>query len=449
MTRHPAGLIEGDAMKNVALRRTMGAPAATVSWQRSLRRHALWAALTLALGVPAAQAQTVADGGTHTRVIAAPNGVPVVNIAAPNGAGVSHNTYQQFNVGSNGLILNNSGTVSNTQLAGYIGGNPNLGTGQGASLIVNEVTSTSPSQLNGAMEVAGRAAQVVVANPNGISCSGCGFINVPRGTLTTGRPLFAGGGSLSGLAVTGGTITIEGSGLPSGSTDQVDLLARAVAINAGVWARQLNVVTGPNRVDFATLATQPLGATGATPSVALDVSALGGMYANVIRLVGTEAGLGVNSQGEIIAQNGDLTLTSAGQVVLAGKTTATGDLTIATAQALTNQGTLAAGKTVNITSGSLANSGVLYSGNAITLSADGTVSNSGQIEAQSGGLTCRRRVRSPAPPAAACTRVVRSRCRGLRSATRARSNQPKASRCRSAATPATAAACRRTPATST
>jgi|GEM_PF-420139 len=374
-------------MKNATLRKPTGVPATTVSWQRSLRRHALWAALTLALGVPAAQAQTVADGGTHTSVIAAPNGVPVVNIAAPNGAGVSHNTYQQFNVGSNGLILNNSGTVSNTQLAGYIGGNPNLGANQAASLIVNEVTSTAPSQLNGAMEVAGRAAQVVVANPNGISCNGCGFINAPRGTLTTGKPLFAGDGSLSGLAVTGGTITIDGQGLPAGSTDQVDLLARAVAINAGVWARQLNVVTGPNRIDFATLATQPLGATGATPSVALDVSALGGMYANAIRLVGTEAGLGVNSQGEIIAQNGDLTLTSAGQVMLAGKTTATGNLTVHAAQSLLNHGTLAAGGAVNLGSGDFTNQGVLYGNNAITLSASGTVGNSGQIEAQSGALT--------------------------------------------------------------
>ncbi|WP_329742897.1 hemagglutinin repeat-containing protein [Dyella sp. A6] len=374
-------------MKNANLRQPTGVPAAAVSWHRSLRRHALWAALTLALGVPTVQAQTVTDGGTHTSVIAAPNGVPVVNIAAPNGAGVSHNTYQQFNVGSNGLILNNSGTVSNTRLAGYIGGNLNLGNGQSASLILNEVTSTSPSQLNGAMEVAGHAAQVVVANPNGISCSGCGFINVPRGTLTTGRPLFAGDGSLSGLAVTGGTITIGGNGLPSGSTDQVDLLARAVAINAGVWARQLNVVTGPNRVDYATLATQPLSATGTTPTVALDVSALGGMYANAIRLIGTEAGLGVNSQGEIIAQNGDLTLTSAGQVVLTGKTTATGNVSLTSAQSLTNQGTLAGGGVINLSSGDFTNQGVLYGNNAITLSANGTVGNSGQIEAQSGALT--------------------------------------------------------------
>ncbi|HET8763824.1 MAG TPA: filamentous hemagglutinin N-terminal domain-containing protein, partial [Rhodanobacter sp.] len=191
--RHPAGFIKETAMGNAALRKATNGRSATVRWHRSLRRHALWAAMALALGVPTGQAQTVVtDGGTRTGVVAAPNGVPVVDIAAPNGKGLSHNTYQQFNVGSNGLILNNSGAVSNTQLAGYIGGNPNLGAGQAASLILNEVTSTAPSQLNGAMEVAGHAAQVVVANPNGITCSGCGFINAPRGTLTTGRPLFAG-----------------------------------------------------------------------------------------------------------------------------------------------------------------------------------------------------------------------------------------------------------------
>jgi len=373
-------------MNNVRSRKITGSSAAGVAWQHSLRRQTLWAALSLALSMPMAQAQTVPDGHTHTGVIAAPNDVPVVNIAAPNGAGVSDNTYDQFNVASNGLIFNNSGKVSNTQLAGYIGGNPNLGANQVASLIINEVTSTAPSQLNGAMEVAGHAAQVVVANPNGISCNGCGFINAPRGTLTTGKPLFASDGSLSGFAVTQGTIAVNGSGLPAGSTDQVDLLARAVAINAGVWARQLNVVTGANRISFQTLAAQPMSATGATPSVALDVSALGGMYANAIFLVGTEAGLGVNNQGRIIAQNGDLTITSTGEVELAGKTTATGNVAITTAQSLVNQGTLAAGGDVSLATGNFTNDGVLYGNGAITLSANGAISNSGQIEAQSGAL---------------------------------------------------------------
>jgi filamentous hemagglutinin len=342
----------------------------------------------MAIGLPAAQAQQVhPDGGTNTGVLNAANGVPVVNIAAPNGAGVSHNTYQQFDVGSNGLIFNNSGAVSKTQLAGYVNGNPNLGPGQSATLILNEVTSTLPSQLNGAMEVAGNKAQVVVANPNGISCDGCGFINVSRGVLTTGTPVFGNDGALSALRVTGGTITIDGSGMNGMQADRVDLLARAVVINAGVWANQLNIVTGPNQIDYATLATQAIAGTGQAPAFALDVSALGGMYAGVIRLIGTEAGLGVNSQGQIAAQSGDLSITNAGQVVLGGKTTATGNLAINASQALINQGTLAAGGSVNLGSTDFTNSGLLYSGGAMAVNASGQVSNSGQIEAQSGALT--------------------------------------------------------------
>ncbi len=358
-----------------------------------LPRQALWVALTIALGLPGVHAQVAPtaavhpDGHTSTTLNTTANGVPVVNIAAPNSAGVSHNTYQQFDVGSNGLILNNSGAISTTQLAGYVTGNPQLSPGQSASLILNEVTSTLPSHLNGVIEVAGKAAEVVVANPNGIECTGCGFINAPRSTLTTGTPIFASDGSLSALHVTGGTITIDGQGLDGSQVDRVDLLARAVAVNAGVWANQLNVVTGANQIDYSTLGTQHLSGTGATPAVAIDVSALGGMYAGVIRLVGTDAGLGVNNQGQVAAQNGDLTLTSAGQVMLGGKTTATGTVTVGALQAVSNTGTLAAGGAVNVTSGSgLTSSGTLYSGGAMTLSAAGSITNSGQIKVQSGAL---------------------------------------------------------------
>jgi len=377
-------------MKNTQTHRShLSKPANTAapSWLRMLRRQTLWMALTMALGLPNAQAQVHPDGGTATGVLTAPNGVPVVNIATPNAAGLSHNTYQQFDVGNSGLILNNSGAISKTQQAGYINGNPNLSAGQAATLILNEVTSTLPSQLNGALEVAGPAAQVIVANPNGITCTGCGFINTPRGVLTTGTPILASDGSLSALRVTGGTITVNGTGLNGTVPDQVDLIARAVAINAGVWANKLNVVTGANQVDYATLATQNITGSGTAPVVSLDVSALGGMYANVIRLVGTEAGVGVNSQGQIAAQNGDLSITSAGQVVLGGKTTATGNLSINAAQSLTNQGTLAAGGTTSLSSTDLTNSGVLYSGSAIGLTASGQLTNSGQIQAQSGALT--------------------------------------------------------------
>lgn len=100
----------------------------------------------------------------------------------------SHNTFRGFNVDERGVILNNSRNGVDTQLGGHVAGNPALSKGE-ASVIVNEVTGDDPSRLNGMMGGAGRRADVIVANPNGITCNGCGFINAEHGMLTTGRTL--------------------------------------------------------------------------------------------------------------------------------------------------------------------------------------------------------------------------------------------------------------------
>ncbi|NTI07192.1 filamentous hemagglutinin N-terminal domain-containing protein, partial [Agrobacterium rhizogenes] len=132
-------------------------------------------------------ASTTAPTANQPGVGAAPNGVPLVDIVTPNGAGLSHNKFSDFNVGTPGLILNNfKGEVGTSNLGGATPGNPNLNSSSPASIILNEVTSSNRSALNGPTEVFGGRADVIVANPNGITCNGCGFINTPHATLTTG-----------------------------------------------------------------------------------------------------------------------------------------------------------------------------------------------------------------------------------------------------------------------
>lgn len=245
------------------------------------------------------------------------NGVPIVNIAAPNGQGLSHNQFQDYNVGPQGLILNNAtGPTQSTQLGGQILGNPNLH-GQAAGIILNEVIGNNPSQLRGATEVAGQAAHVIVANPHGITCSGCGFINTPRATLTTGKPVLE-NGRLDRFQVEQGEVMVDGAGLDATAVDRFDIIARSVKINAQINARDLNVVAGRNAVNAQSLDAKALADDGsAKPQVAIDSSALGGMYANSIRLVGTEGGVGVRLAGDVAASAGDLQLDVNGQLTMA------------------------------------------------------------------------------------------------------------------------------------
>lgn len=265
----------------------------------------------------AAQLTVDAQAGGNTSLNQAGNGVPIVNIATPNGSGLSHNKFSDYNVGQQGLILNNATSATqSTQLGGIILGNPNFN-GQAAGLILNEVTGANASQLKGYTEVAGKSAAVIVANPHGISCDGCGFINTPRATLTTGKPIVE-NGRLDRFDVDGGQITIEGDGLNASNIEQFDLITRSAKINAELHANKLNVITGRNQVDADTLnATAKADDGSSKPQLAIDSSALGGMYAGAIRLVGTEAGVGVKLAGDMAASAGDIQIDANGQLSLA------------------------------------------------------------------------------------------------------------------------------------
>jgi len=289
---------------------------------------------------------TNAPSSQQPTVLEAGNGVPLVNIQTPSAAGVSRNTYQQFDVNTSGAILNNANTNVQTQLGGWIQGNPHL-THATARVILNEVNASDPSQLQGWVEIAGQRAELVIANPAGITCNGCGFINAERATLTTGTPIMH-GSNLEGYRVRGGSIAITGAGIDTRSSDYTTLIARSVAVNADLWAQQLQLITGSQEVSVHDYSiTSAITPDQNTPTFALDVSHLGGMYAQKIVLRGTEHGVGVRNAGTIGAQAGELVVTSAGRLENSGRLHAQNDTRLS-ADHVINTGTISAEDTLNI-----------------------------------------------------------------------------------------------------
>ena len=328
-----------------------------------------------------AQADGIVVATPGTSLAQAGNGVPIVNIATPNGTGLSHNQFVDYNVGTQGVILNNvAAQTGATQLGGIIVGNPNMTNRAAAQTILNEVVGGSPSQLRGYTEVAGQSARVIVANPYGISCNGCGFINTPRVTLTTGKPVLD-NGRLDRFQVDQGSVTIDGAGLNANNVDSFEIITRSAKINAEIQAKNLTIVAGRNDVNAQTLnATARADDGSAKPQLAIDSSALGGMYAGAIKLVGTEAGVGVKLAGNLAASGGDIQIDANGHLSLA-QTAAAGAVNVKAAS-LDTQGPVYAGSAISVqTQGNLTNQQTLAARDSIALSAGGQLTNSGIIEA--------------------------------------------------------------------
>ena len=320
-------------------------------------------------------------------VVGTSNGVPVINIAPPSAGGVSNNRYTQFNVGPSGVVLNNSGGASQTQLAGQVGGNPMLGN-QRARTILNQVTAPNPSQLMGTLEVAGNRAQRHRGQP--------GRHHLQRLRLPERGPRHADYRPAAGrprrnniaLDVAAGKIRVEGEGLNGANLSQVDLIARSLEINAGVWADRLNVTAGAARVDYASGAVSAQAGEGPAPAVALDTAALGGMYANSIRLIGTEAGVGVNVGGNLAALTGDLHVSAAGDVRIAPGATvqAARDIRLAAGRDLAVDGAAKAAGAVALAAGRNADiQGAVGAGGPASVDAAGNVAIAAQAGLQTQG----------------------------------------------------------------
>lgn len=310
------------------------------------------------------------------------NGTTQVDIASPTRGGVSHNKFSQFDVAKDGVILNNSASSSNTQLAGNIKGNQYLQSS--AKVILNEVNSKNPSQLNGYIEVAGQKAQVVVANAAGITCNGCGFINADRATLTTGKPIIE-NGVLKGYDVQNGKIEIAGRGYRSSGQNYTDLIARSVSINANLWTdNDLNIVTGKNKVNADLTKIEKNGADSVSgrPEFGLDVSALGGMYAGKIKMVGTELGVGVRNQGKIWTNAGAIQISSEGKISNHNSISSVNDIVIKSENGIENHGNIESKKNITFTSRKeTKNVGSIKAKDDISFSAGEWTGNDGQITA--------------------------------------------------------------------
>lgn len=344
-------------------------------------------ALTIALSLqmqavmPCYAAVTAEAGGANVNV-------NIINIVKPDSNGLSHNKFTDFNVAAHGIVFNNhTGSAQyNSQLAGALNANANL-QGNAAKLILTEVTGTGKTNLNGMLEIAGTKADLVIANPNGIVGKGFGFINVGRATLTTGMPDWGAYGKLNGFSVTKGTIDIQNAGLTEDQRtdyrpDKLDIMARAIKINDELWANEaINVVAGSNEVKYNTdgsLEVQKTTATAEKPQVALDVAALGGMYAGRIMLVGTEKGLGMNIGGNLKAQE-SLNISNDGRIVFtknAGSSNTADGLQNQDYTSLTSDGTVMVSSTEDIE-----NSGVITAQKDMTLTVGGKLTNSGTLEA--------------------------------------------------------------------
>lgn len=361
--------------------------AAAVQWLATAALALVGALAAVGLFGNPAQAQIIADpnasGNQRPVILNTANGVPQVNIQTPSAAGVSRNTYSQFDVQAQGAILNNSASNVQTQLGGWVSGNPMV-VGSPARVILNEVNSSNPSLLKGYVEVAGSKAEVIIANPSGIQVNGGGFINASTVTLTTGTPVMN-AGNLESFMVAGGRIQIEGLGLDTRTASATQILARAAEINAGLWANHLKLVLGANQVNAADPTGQATGSTPvpitpnqaeAKPRFALDVAAIGGMYAGHIYLIGTEKGLGVNNAGRLQADAGDLVLLANGWLTNKAALQASGNVSITTSGSSnsTSDGSAADG-TGSVATHGVANTGTVYAGGNTTVQADGEVSN--------------------------------------------------------------------------
>ncbi len=254
------------------------------------------------------------DGSTDTQVTKTASGIDQVNIAAPNSSGLSHNKFTDYNVNSSGQIINNfaggAKDITSTMIGGLVTANPNLNNAGSAKTILNEVTSNNVSKILGYAEIAGSKADLIIANPNGITCSGCGFINTARLLMVAGSSNFDANRNLGfdlskrGLDLAIPLITIDDLGLDVTRVNSAEIIASSVKLISSIYGSNdtnLTIASGDKNYDYNSKKTTSLYASESDPLFAIDASALSKIEAGQIFLIATKQGVGVNMEAEILA----------------------------------------------------------------------------------------------------------------------------------------------------
>lgn len=357
----------------------------------------------------AADLAITTDGTTDTAVTTTASGIDQINIAAPNSSGISHNKFTDYNVNSSGQILNNfSDSSANaavlTDLAGYVTSNPNLASSGAARIILNEVTSTNKSELLGYVEVAGTKAEVIIANPNGIICSSCGFINTSRLSLIAGQSSYDNSGNLqfsltsansqstSGSSISSSRsisigselvplITISGLGLDAEETTYTDIIASSIKLIGSVYGgneTEVKLQAGEGTYSYDNKTLTDSGSTNQNDSglFAIDASSLGSIQAGKIFLIATKQGLGVNFEGDLISEN-ELEIDANGNIYISGTSYSGGETNIINdGYDFTNDGGTIDADSLNITSSNnIYNLGDIETTNDISLTASNFITN--------------------------------------------------------------------------
>ncbi|WP_247712321.1 filamentous hemagglutinin N-terminal domain-containing protein [Morganella morganii] len=242
--------------------------------------------------------------------------VTIIDISSPDKNGLSHNQYSKFNVSDAGVVLNNGTEGSQSYLAGEIEGNINL-RGSSASLIINEIISDDPSDLSGAMEVSGNPASVIIANPNGITCDGCKFINTPDITLATGNVNFNPENKFSSLNVRNGSVTINKKGMDTYAQKNTNLISADTKINGKINAKDLVVINGENKINYQDGVQESISGFMGNQSSSVNMTEDGGISAEKIRIINTSSDGNVRLSNVESVNNG-ISVTTKNSVLLSG-----------------------------------------------------------------------------------------------------------------------------------